>query len=230
MSDYIELQIESSWKALLEEHAQQPSFRVLRDFLRKERKAKKTIYPPVKLLFKAFELVAFDRVKLVILGQDPYHGPEQAMGLSFSVPRGIAVPPSLKRIYKELETDIAGFSAPAHGDLTSWAEQGVFLLNTVLTVEAGKAGSHRKAGWEEFTDKVIDLLSAREQPMVFLLWGKPAQMKAARIDESKHLVLKAAHPSPLAGNAFFGNKHFSQANAFLEGKGIAPINWHLPSQ
>ena len=162
-----------------------------------------------------------------MLGQDPYHGPGQAMGLSFSVPRGVRVPPSLKNIYKEMATDV-GTTAPRHGDLTSWAEQGVLLLNAMLTVEHKKAGSHRKIGWQQFTDKVIKTLSDRRDGLVFMLWGNFARSKKDLIDTGKHLVLEAAHPSPLARDAYMGSKHFSQANAYLQQHGLAPIDWQLP--
>ena len=227
MSEIKDIKIEASWKAALAESFQQPYFHAIKDFLQQERQAGKTIYPPGNLIFRAFDLLPLPKVKVVILGQDPYHGPNQAMGLSFSVPRSEKTPPSLKRIYQELESDIPGFKNPGHGDLSLWAERGVFLLNTILTVEQAQPGSHKNIGWEKFTDSVIQTLSEQAEALVFMLWGKPAQAKAKLIDGDKHLVLMAAHPSPLAGNAFFGNRHFSQANAFLSGKGLEPINWNL---
>nr|MBP9078270.1 uracil-DNA glycosylase [Haliscomenobacter sp.] len=168
----------------------------------------------------------FDRVKVVVLGQDPYHNPGEAMGLCFSVPKGIRIPPSLQNIYKELQND-AGVSIPSHGDLSRWAENGVFLLNAMLTVEKNKPGSHQSIGWQLFTDRVIQLLSEKRQGLVFLLWGNFARKKAGLIDASRHLILEAAHPSPLAKGAFFGCKHFSKANAYLQSQGKSPVDWQL---
>ncbi len=222
-----DVKIEASWKAALQSEFEQPYFAAIKQFLVTEKKAGKNIYPPGKLIFNAFELTPFDEVKVVVIGQDPYHRKGQAMGLSFSVPEGVRTPPSLKRIYKEIVEDIPGFQAPNHGDLTAWAKQGVLLLNAFLTVEEGKAGSHQKIGWHKFTDAVIQKISAEKEGIVFLLWGGFAKKKAALIDGSKHHVLSAAHPSPLAGNAFFGNKHFSQTNKILEERGLSPIDWNL---
>ena len=200
----------------------------LRSFLVAEKAAGKQIYPKGSEWFRAMDLTPLDQVRVVILGQDPYHGPGQAHGLCFSVKPGVPPPPSLGNIYKELQADL-GISRPPHGFLEHWAQQGVLLLNSVLTVEAGKAASHQGKGWERFTDAVIQLVNAREVPVVFLLWGAYAQKKAAFVDGTRHLVLKAAHPSPLsAHNGFLGCRHFSQCNAFLESKGLVPIDWALP--
>lgn len=199
------------------------------NFVESERSAGKTIYPPSKDVFNAFRYTEFSDVKVVILGQDPYHGPSQAHGLCFSVLPGVRTPPSLVNIYKELAQDIDGFEIPQHGFLQSWAEQGVLLLNTVLTVEQGKAHSHSKTGWEAFTDKVIEAINMHQQGVVFLLWGAHAQKKGRFIDRSKHHVLTAPHPSPLSAHrGFLGCKHFSQANQLLTAQGKEPINWHLP--
>lgn len=200
----------------------------LKSFLSDQLKQKKIIYPHGKDLFAAFHAAPLDQVKVVIIGQDPYHGPGQAHGLCFSVRPGVPTPPSLQNIYKELHDDI-GMEIPKHGHLTGWAQQGVLLLNSVLTVEHGKAGSHHGQGWELFTDAVIEVLAKKEN-IVFLLWGSPAQRKAKVVDESKHLVLKSPHPSPLSAyRGFFGQHHFSQANAYLESHNRQPIDWeHLP--
>jgi uracil-DNA glycosylase len=201
----------------------------LATFLDAELYAGKQIFPQRSEYFAALDLTPLDRVKVVILGQDPYHGDGQAHGLCFSVRPGVRVPPSLKNIYKELESDL-GIPKASHGHLESWARQGVLLLNSVLTVERGLAASHRGRGWERFTDAVIAQVNALLHPVVFLLWGAYAQKKAAFVDTSRHLVLKAAHPSPLsAHNGFLGCHHFSQANAFLEKNGMQPIDWHLPA-
>jgi uracil-DNA glycosylase len=200
----------------------------LRAFLLAEKAAGKHIFPKGSEWFSALDLTPLDQVRVVILGQDPYHGPGQAHGLCFSVKRGVPPPPSLVNIYKELQSDL-GIPRPRHGFLEHWAQQGVLLLNSVLTVEMAKAASHRGKGWERFTDAVIRLVNGKEQPVVFLLWGAYAQKKAAFVDTSRHLVLKAAHPSPLsAHNGFLGCRHFSQCNAFLESKGHPPIDWVLP--
>lgn len=220
------VKIEPSWKAVLENEFEQPYFQSIAAFLRREKEAGKVIYPPGPLIFNAFNSTPFDQVKVVILGQDPYHNPGEAMGLSFSVPRGIATPPSLKNIYKELNSDV-GVPIPAHGDLSSWAKQGVFLLNAMLTVEHKQAQSHQHIGWQNFTDAVIRKLSEQREHLVFMLWGNFARKKASLIDASRHLILEAAHPSPLAGGAFFGCKHFSQANAYLEEHGLTPIDWKV---
>ena len=220
------VKIEESWKTVLKDEFEQPYFQSLATFLRKEKAAGKIIYPPGSLIFNAFDTTPFEAVKVVILGQDPYHNPNEAMGLSFSVPKGIRIPPSLRNIYKELNDDL-GLPIPNHGDLTSWAKQGVFLLNAMLTVEKNRAGSHQKIGWQNFTDAVIRKLSNQRQNLVFMLWGGFARKKKILIDNARHLVLEAAHPSPLAGGAYFGSKHFSKANQYLESKGISPIDWNL---
>lgn len=223
MSD---VKIEASWKEVLHDEFSQPYFQSLAAFLRKEKEAGKTIYPPGSLIFNAFNITPFQEVKVVILGQDPYHNPGEAMGLSFSVPKGVKIPPSLQNIYKELKDDV-GIDMPDHGDLTHWAEQGVFLLNAMLTVERNKPQSHHKIGWQDFTDAVIRKLSEGREQLVFMLWGNFAKKKNILIDKSRHLVLEAPHPSPLAGGAFFGCKHFSKANHYLEQNGKEPINWQL---
>lgn len=221
------VQIEQSWKGVLSNEFEQAYFSALVSFLKAEKNAGKTIYPPGKYIFNAFNTTPFDKVKVVILGQDPYHNPGQAHGLSFSVQNGIAPPPSLVNIYKELESDL-NISRPNHGNLTKWAEQGVLLLNAALTVEAHSPMSHSKAGWHDFTNKVISILSQQKDSLVFMLWGGFAKSKVPLIDTSKHLVLTAAHPSPLsAHNGFFGSKHFSKANAWLEEKDLTPIDWSL---
>jgi len=220
------VKIEDSWYKALESEFEQAYFQGIKSFLKKEYAAGKVIYPPGPQIFNAFDSCPIDKVKVVIIGQDPYHGPGQAMGLSFSVPRGIRVPASLKNVYKELATDV-GFSIPDHGDLTAWADQGVFLLNAMLTVEKSKAGSHQKIGWQEFTDKVIQTLSKEREGLIFMLWGNFAKNKKSLIDQSKHHILEAAHPSPLARNAYSGSKHFSQANMLLEKQGKTPIEWQI---
>jgi uracil-DNA glycosylase len=218
--------IEESWKAVLKNEFEQPYFQAISTFLDKQKADGKTIFPPVDLIYNAFEKTPFDKVKVVILGQDPYHNEGEAMGLSFSVPRGKRTPPSLINIYKEISSDL-GLPKPTHGDLTAWAEQGVFLLNAMLTVEANKAGSHQKIGWQSFTDAVIKKLSDEKSGLVFMLWGNFAKNKIVLIDTEKHLVLESAHPSPLAGNAFAGNKHFSKANDYLVQKGGKAIDWAI---
>ncbi|MEN0001178.1 MAG: uracil-DNA glycosylase [Pseudomonadota bacterium] len=221
------IKLDPSWLAPLEPEFQSAYMAELKQFLVEERAAGKQIYPPASLWFHALDTTPLDKVKAVILGQDPYHGPGQAHGLCFSVKHGVATPPSLVNIYKELEGDLGIAPAP-HGNLESWAQQGVLLLNSVLTVQAHQAASHRGKGWERFTDAVIRLVDQRETPIVFILWGAYAQKKAAFVDSNKHLVLKAPHPSPLsAHNGFFGTRPFSKANAFLESRGIAPIEWRL---
>ena len=222
------IQLDASWKNALSDFLLSAKMDDLKQFLLTEKQADKIIYPPSSLIFNALNTTPFSRVKVVILGQDPYHGPNQAHGLSFSVQRGIALPPSLRNIFHELNTDL-GIPVPKHGDLTRWAEQGVLLLNAVLTVEAGQPTSHQKRGWEEFTDHVIDALNEQSEHIVFILWGAYAQRKGQRIDQNKHLVLKAAHPSPLSANrgGFFGCKVFSKANNYLKQNGIEPINWQL---
>ncbi|MDP2121813.1 MAG: uracil-DNA glycosylase [Hoeflea sp.] len=220
--------LEASWKAALAGELSSPSMAELRSFLKAEIDAGKQVFPSEPNYFAALALTPLDKVKVVILGQDPYHGEGQAHGLCFSVQPGVRVPPSLKNIYKELEADL-GIVPAKHGNLESWARQGVLLLNAVLTVERGLAASHRGRGWESFTDAVIGKVNALAHPVVFLLWGSHAQKKAAFVDTSRHLVLKAPHPSPLSAHTgFLGCRHFSQANAFLEKNGLAPIDWRLP--
>jgi uracil-DNA glycosylase len=220
------VKIEESWKRTLAAEFEQPYFQALTTFVRNEMAAGKTLFPSGPLMFNAFAQTPFDKVKVVILGQDPYHNAGQAMGLSFSVPQTVKAPPSLVNVYKEIKADL-DLPIPAHGDLTGWAQQGVFLLNAILTVEAGNAGSHQKSGWQFFTDAVIKRLSAEREHLVFMLWGNFAKQKAVYIDKNKHLILTAAHPSPLAGNAFSGCKHFSQANEYLKNNGIEPIDWRV---
>lgn len=219
------VQIEPSWKVALGDTFEQPYFQGIAQFLRTEKAAGKIIYPPGPLIFNAFNTTPFGAVKVVILGQDPYHNPGQAMGLSFSVPRGVTLPPSLRNIYQELASDV-GVVPPQHGDLSNWATQGVFLLNAMLTVEHNRPSSHSDIGWQHFTDAVIRALSVQREHLVFLLWGAFAQKKAANIDTARHLVLTSAHPSPFSAHkGFLGNRHFSQANAYLEAHGIAPVDW-----
>jgi len=222
------VQLEESWKISLAPFLLSPQMDNLRDFLFQEKQAQKIIYPPSKQIFSALNTTPLADVKVVILGQDPYHGPNQANGLSFSVQKGIALPPSLRNIFHELHTDL-DIPAPRHGDLTKWATQGVLLLNSVLTVEAGQPTSHQKQGWEAFTDEVIDVLNEQREHIVFILWGAYAQRKGQRINRDKHLVLTAAHPSPLAANrgGFFGCKVFSKTNQYLKQHGIEPIDWQL---
>ncbi len=222
----ISAKIEQSWKKVLNEEFNKPYFVSLKDFLLKE-KTHYTVYPPGERIFAAFDHTPFDKVKVVILGQDPYHGPGQAHGLCFSVPHGIKPPPSLQNIFKEIHRDL-GIPIPRHGNLEEWAKQGVMLLNATLTVRAHQAGSHQKQGWETFTDKVIRMLSEKKQHLVFLLWGNYAIQKSSMIDGSKHLVLKTVHPSPLSvSRGFFGCRHFSKANEYLSENGIKPIDWNL---
>ncbi len=218
--------IESSWKKVLHNEFAKPYFADIKRALLDDKKSGKTIYPPGKLIFKAFDKTPFDKVKVVIIGQDPYHSPGEAMGLCFSVPKGVRTPPSLINIYKEIKTDI-GHEIASHGDLISWAESGVLMLNAMLTVRHKEAGSHRKIGWQIFTDAVIKCVSDHKENVIFLLWGKFAQQKVGLIDQLKHHVLMAAHPSPLARGAFFGCKHFSKANEILKSQGIEPINWRI---
>ena len=223
----MDVKIESSWKELLKDEFKKSYFEQIALHLKTEKSQHKTIYPPGQFIFNAFNTTPIDQVKVVILGQDPYHGPGQAHGLCFSVQKGVPPPPSLINIFKELHEDI-GINIPNHGDLTHWAQQGVFLLNASLTVRASEPMSHAKIGWATFTDTVIRKISDHQPHVVFLLWGKFAQEKKVLIDETKHLVLKAAHPSPLSANAgFFGCKHFSKANAYLVSKGIDPVDWQV---
>jgi len=220
----MDIKIESSWKDRLKEEFEKPYFTDLTKFVKSEYATQK-IYPPGKLIFNAFEKCPFDKVKVVILGQDPYHEPGQAHGLCFSVPEGISFPPSLQNIFKEIKNDL-GLPIPKSGNLERWAEQGVFLLNATLTVRAHQAGSHQKKGWETFTDNVIHFLSQSDDHLVFLLWGAYAQRKGELIDASKHLVLTSVHPSPLSAHrGFFGNHHFSKANEYLISHGKTPICW-----
>jgi uracil-DNA glycosylase len=220
----MDVKIEESWKLRLKDEFQKEYFLRLADFVKDEYRTK-TIYPPGSLIFNAFNLCPFDNVKAVIIGQDPYHGPGQAHGLCFSVREGIEFPPSLINIFKEIEEDLH-ITSPSSGNLERWASQGVLLLNATLTVRAHQAGSHQKKGWEEFTDAAINILNTEKKNLVFFLWGAYAQKKGETIDESRHLVLKSVHPSPLsASRGFFGNKHFSRCNEYLKKNGIAPINW-----
>ncbi len=213
------------WYAKLEEELQKPYYKALEQFVKEER-ARFTVYPKESEVFNALKLTPLENTKVVILGQDPYHGPNQAHGLSFSVNDGIKPPPSLVNIFKELHTDV-GFSVPNHGNLTEWARQGVLMLNATLTVRAGEPASHQKKGWERFTDAMIKLISDEKEHCVFMLWGSYARSKTVLIDATKHLVLEAAHPSPLARGAFFGSRHFSQANAWLKKHGLEPVDWQL---
>jgi uracil-DNA glycosylase len=220
----MDVRIEENWKEQLKDEFEKDYFVKLTDFVRNEYRTKQ-IFPPAKLIFNAFDHTPFDKVKVVILGQDPYHNDGQAHGLSFSVPDGIPVPPSLVNIFKEINRDL-GIPVPLSGNLTRWTNQGVLLLNATLTVQAHMAGSHQRKGWEEFTDAAIHKLAEGRENIVFILWGSYAQKKAAFIDGNKHLVLRSVHPSPLsAHNGFFGNNHFSTANKYLESKGIAPVKW-----
>ncbi|MCL4109853.1 UNVERIFIED_CONTAM: hypothetical protein GTU68_028762 [Idotea baltica] len=221
-----EVNIDPTWKAALKDEFNKSYFKDICQYLKTAREQGKVVYPAADLIFNAFNKTPFTEIKVVILGQDPYHGKGQAMGLSFSVPRGIKVPPSLKRIYKELSNDL-DFKIPIHGDLSSWANQGVFLLNAILTVEASLPASHKKIGWQEFTDAVIRKISDEKEGIIFMLWGNFAKGKKSLINLDKHFVLEAAHPSPLARNAFQGCSHFSKANEFLVGKGKREIDWGL---
>ena len=220
------VQIEESWKTHLEPEFEKNYFRTLTEFVRSEY-SQYQIFPPGKLIFNAFNLCPFDKVKVVIIGQDPYHGPGQAHGLCFSVNDGVAFPPSLVNIFKEIKEDI-GTPAPSTGNLTRWAEQGVLLLNATLTVRAHQAGSHQRRGWEEFTDAAIRALNAQDRPIVFILWGRPAQMKKAMLNNPNHLILEAPHPSPLSAyRGFFGSRPFSKTNNFLKEHGVEPIDWQI---
>jgi uracil-DNA glycosylase len=222
------LNFEPSWLKVLPEEFEKDYMKNLRQFLKEEQEAGHNTYPKNADIFNAFWKTPFDDLNVLILGQDPYHGPNQAHGLSFSVQKGITTPPSLRNIYKELSTDIPGFVTPNHGDLTEWAEQGVMLLNATLTVRAGTPGSHQKKGWEEFTDKVIQTISEKKEGIVFILWGSFAQAKAELIDQKKHFIIKSPHPSPFsADRGFFGSKPFSKTNAILEKEGKKPIDWQI---
>ena len=222
----MDVKIEQTWKDALAGEFEKPYFASLVRFLREEKAAGKKVFPPGSQIFRAFDLTPVENLKVVILGQDPYHGPGQAHGLSFSVSAGVPAPPSLKNIFKEIESDL-GVKMSGYPDLEKWARQGVLLLNAVLTVRAGAAASHSKIGWEEFTDAVIRYISDNCEGVVFLLWGNFARSKSVLIDSSRHHVLEAAHPSPLARGAFFGCRHFSQANALLKAQGKSPIDWVL---
>lgn len=225
--DQTSIRLEPSWKERLLPEFTKPYMHELRSFLQLEFKKGKSIYPKASQFFKAFEATPFEKVKVVILGQDPYHGPGQAHGLSFSVPAGVEPPPSLKNIYKELRSDV-GFQIPSHGNLKAWADQGVLLLNATLSVEAARAGSHQNRGWEDFTDAAIEKLNQEREHLVFMLWGSYAQKKGQVVDSGKHLVLKAPHPSPLSAHrGFLGCHHFSKANEYLEQHHISPINWQI---
>ncbi|MHC5247713.1 uracil-DNA glycosylase [Enterococcus sp. LJL90] len=219
--------IENSWQEILAEEFQKPYYQQLRQFLKQEYQSQ-TIYPDMYHIYEALELTPYEKVKVVMLGQDPYHGPNQAHGLAFSVQPGVKIPPSLVNIYKELQNDL-GIEPVKHGNLVAWAKQGVLLLNTVLTVRNGQANSHRNHGWEELTNAIIEKLNERKQPIVFILWGKPAQEKAKMIEGNRHIILMAPHPSPLSAyRGFFGSKPFSKANQALIALGETPIDWQLP--
>lgn len=219
----MEIRIEPSWKKALEEEFVKPYFKTLTEFVKKEYVSAK-VYPPPQFLFHAFELCSFDKVSVVILGQDPYHGAGQAHGLSFSVPPTVVIPPSLRNIYKEITTDVGGV-IPAHGNLEGWARQGVLLLNATLTVRAGSPGSHQHQGWEEFTDTVIRMISEKKENIVFILWGRYAREKKKLIDADKHLILESTHPSPFSVAKFFGSKPFSKTNLYLKSHGKIEIRW-----
>ncbi|MDY7561689.1 uracil-DNA glycosylase [Pseudomonas sp. 10B1] len=222
------IKLEPSWKHALRDEFEQPYMNELREFLRHEHASGKEIYPPGPMIFNALNSTPLDKVKVVILGQDPYHGPGQAHGLCFSVQPGVPTPPSLVNIYKELKRDL-NIDIANHGYLQSWADQGVLLLNTTLTVERANAASHAKKGWQHFTDKVIETASAHQPHLVFLLWGAHAQSKQKLIDASKHLVLISVHPSPLSAyKGFLGNGHFGRTNKYLQQNGLTPIDWKLP--
>lgn len=220
----MDVKIEASWKEVLKDEFEKTYFQEIAHFLHQEKQAGKIVYPKGSQLFKAFELTPFSHVNVVILGQDPYHRPSQAMGLSFSVPNDIPAPPSLKNIFKEIESDLGVCMQGGHS-LESWASQGVLLLNVILSVEGGKPASHSKIGWQQFTDAVISRLSEQREGLIFLLWGKFARSKKELIDASRHTILEAAHPSPLARGAFFGCKHFSKTNELLKKMGKEEINW-----
>jgi uracil-DNA glycosylase len=220
------LSIDNSWNNVINSEINKPYFREIEAALTKSIDEGKKVFPPESLIFNAFNLTTLDELKVVIIGQDPYHNPGQAMGLSFSVPQGVRVPPSLKNIYKEINDDI-GCPIPDHGDLSSWASQGVLLLNAILTVEEKSPASHSKIGWQTFTDAIITFISDVKEGVIFMLWGKYAQGKASLVNDKKHYILNAAHPSPLARGAFFGCKHFSKCNNLLDKQGKQSINWTL---
>ena len=224
------IQLDDSWLEHLDAEFEQPYMKQLKSYLQARKTEGKTIYPAGSQYFAALNTTPLEKVKVVILGQDPYHGPNQAHGLSFSVPVGERIPPSLLNIYKELKDDL-NIPLASHGHLKHWAEQGVLLLNSVLTVEAGNAGAHQGKGWEQFTDAIIGTINREREGVVFMLWGSYAQKKGANIDSSKHLVLQAPHPSPLSAHrGFLGCKHFSKANTYLQGYGVSPIDWQLPEK
>ena len=228
-ADEDRIQLEPSWKARVGDYLLRPDMQALAQFLRSEKAKGKRIYPSGRNIFSALDATPFEQVKVVILGQDPYHGPGQAHGLCFSVLPGVDVPPSLQNIFKEIERDL-GIARPGHGYLMSWARQGVLLLNSVLTVEAGNAGSHQGKGWEGFTDHIVERLNAERDGLVFLLWGSYAQAKGKIIGNHRHCVLRAPHPSPLSAHrGFLGCGHFSAANRWLAGRGLTPIDWSLPA-
>lgn len=228
MNEAKKVQLHKSWLTRLQDEFEQDYMHQLREFLLTRKQHRAVIYPPGKQIFNALDSTPFDRVRVVILGQDPYHGPNQAHGLCFSVLPGVKVPPSLLNIYREIESDL-GIAPPRHGYLQSWAEQGVLLLNAVLTVERGQAGSHQGKGWERFTDTIVQLLNEERERLVFMLWGNYARQKGSVINRHKHLVLNAPHPSPLSAHqGFFGCRHFSQANQYLESHGQTPIDWSVP--
>lgn len=223
----MKIELEESWRKVLHQEFEQPYFKELWDFVT-EAYASRVVYPPQENIFNAFHLTPFEKVKVVILGQDPYHGPNQANGLSFSVKQGLVLPPSLRNIYKELADDVGVYNRLS-GDLSPWATQGVLLLNAILTVEQKTPGAHQKKGWEQFTDRVIAALSEEREAIVFILWGSYAQKKGRHIDRTKHFVIETVHPSPLSVyRGFFGSKPFSTTNAFLKSKGQEPIDWYLP--
>jgi uracil-DNA glycosylase len=224
------IRLEPSWKARIGEYLARPDMQALADFLRAEKQAGKVIYPPGPEIFAAFDHTPFEAVRVVILGQDPYHGPGQAHGLCFSVRPGVQPPPSLQNIFKEIRRDL-GFAAPDHGCLTPWADRGVLLLNSVLTVEQAQAASHQGKGWEGFTDAAIDALNREREGLVFMLWGSYAQRKGQLIDPQRHCILKSVHPSPLSAHrGFIGCGHFSAANQYLANRGVDPIDWSLPAR
>jgi len=226
----IDPKLHESWKIALADEFTKPYFLALKTFLENERKSGQVIYPPGPLIFKALDETPFDQVKVIILGQDPYHNPGQAEGLSFSVPKGQKLPPSLQNIFKELKTDL-GIETPTHGNLLKWAKQGVLLLNATLTVRENQPGSHQKKGWEDFTDSIIRELSFRKTGLIFILWGKYAQAKTTLIDTTKHYILQAPHPSPFSvDRGFYGCKHFSKTNELLLEQGLSPVDWNTSSE
>lgn len=220
------VQMEEGWKEVLKDEFAKDYFNEIASTIRQMKAAGHIIYPPGPLIFNAFRLTPWNEVRVVILGQDPYHGAGEAMGLCFSVPKGIKVPPSLKNIFKEIQEDLA-IAPPSHGDLTEWAQQGILLLNASLTVEKDKPNSHKSLGWHRFTDRVIQVLSDHKTGLVFLLWGNYAKSKKILIDSSRHLILESPHPSPLAGGGFFGHHHFSKTNQYFKNQGLEPIRWQL---